>query len=72
MNNLDILAAAIVRQAVDDWRMLIKKKRVELSTGNGTISFIEIRSFLKSGYCRGLLKTDPIIILNQLEQELRK
>lgn len=73
MNNLDILATAIVRQAVDDWRWLIRqgKKSANIQS-SGRISFTEIRLFFKSDYCKGLLKTEPLIILDQLEKELRE
>ncbi len=72
-SNYNELIIAIVRQAVDDWRKLIREGKKSLATQEGgKISFTEIRQFFKSDYCKGLLKTEPLIILDQLEKELRE
>lgn len=69
----DELAKAIIRQAVEDWRTLIKaEKRVLLTPGGKNISLREIRQFFRSDYCRSLMDSDPLIILKQLEKELNR
>ncbi|NLJ82315.1 MAG: hypothetical protein GX330_04220 [Bacteroidales bacterium] len=66
------MASAIVRQAVDDWRRLIRLKRQTCNVTEINISFVEIRQFFNSEYCNVLLEIDPLIILEQLEKELRE
>lgn len=68
----DELAKAIIRQAVDDWRTLIKAEKRSLLTPGGTISLREIRQFFRSNYCQSLMDGDPLIILKQLEKELKR
>jgi hypothetical protein len=68
----DELAKAIIKQAVDDWRTLIRvEKRVLLMPGR-KISLTEIRRFFRSDYCQSLMGGDPLIILKQLEKELKR
>ena len=68
----DELAKAIIKQAVDDWRTLIRaEKRVLLMPGR-KISLTEIRQFFRSDYCQNLVDGDPLIILEQLEKELKR
>ncbi len=72
VKNLDVLATAIIKQAVDDWRFLIKRKKVIMSTSTGgKISIYEIRKFFKSDFCCLLIESDPLEILEQLEKELK-
>ena len=68
----DELTKAIIRQAVDDWRTLIKAEKRVLPAHDGTISLREIRQFFRSDYCRSLMDGDPLIILKQLEKELKR
>lgn len=68
----DELTKAIIMQAVEDWRTLIKAERRSLPAHGGTISLREIRQFFKSDYCRSLMDGDPLIILKQLEKELKR
>ena len=68
----DELAKAIIRQAVEDWRTLIKAEERVLPAHGGTISLREIRQFFRSDYCRSLMDGDPLIILKQLEKELKR
>ena len=68
----DELVKAIIRQAVDDWRTLIKAEKHVLPAHGGTISLREIRQFFRSDYCRSLMDGDPLIILKQLEKELKR
>lgn len=68
----DELVKAIIRQAVDDWRTLIKAEKRSLLTPGGTISLREIRQFFRSNYCQSLMDGDPLIILKQLEKELKR
>lgn len=68
----DKLAKAIIKQAVDDWRTLIKEEKRALSEYNTIISLKEIRQFFRSDYCRSLMDSDPLIILKQLEKELKR
>lgn len=68
----DELAKAIIKQAVDDWRTLIKAEKRSLSEHGGTISLKEIRQFFRSDYCQSLMAGDPLIILKQLEKELKR
>ena len=71
-NMWDELAKAIIKQAVDDWRTLIRaEKRVLLMPGR-KISLTEIRQFFRSDYCQNLVDGDPLIILEQLEKELKR
>ena len=71
-NVWDELAKAIIKQAVDDWRTLIRvEKRVLLMPGR-KISLTEIRRFFRSDYCQNLVDGDPLIILEQLEKELKE
>ena len=71
-NMWDELAKAIIKQAVDDWRTLIRvEKRVLLMPGR-KISLMEIRRFFRSDYCQNLVDGDPLIILKQLEKELKR
>lgn len=71
-NVWDELAKAIIKQAVDDWRTLIRvEKRVLLVPGR-KISLMEIRRFFRSDYCQNLVDGDPLIILEQLEKELKE
>lgn len=68
----DELAKAIIRQAVDDWRTLIKAEKRALSVHGRKISLWEIRRFFRSDYCQSLMDGDPLIILKQLEKELKR
>ena len=68
----DELAKAIIRQAVDDWRTLIKAEKRVLLTPGGKISLKEMRQFFRSDYCQSLMDGDPLIILKQLEKELKR
>lgn len=68
----DELVKAIIRQAVDDWRTLIKAEKRVLPAHGGTISLWEIRQFFRSDYCQSLMDGDPLIILKQLEKELKR
>lgn len=69
MKNLDLLATAVVKQAVADWRKLIKMGVKNHIVTEINISFIEIERFLKSEFCDSLLDIDPLIILEQLKKE---
>lgn len=68
----DELAKAIIRQAVEDWRTLLMAEKRTLSEEGVKISLREIRQFFRSDYCRGLMDSDPLVILNQLEKELKR
>lgn len=71
-NGWDELAKAIIKQAVDDWRILIREEKRVLSEHGLKISLMEIRRFFRSDYCQNLMDGDPLIILEQLEKELRE
>lgn len=72
VKNLDVLATAIIKQAVDDWRLLIRhRKRTTVTPSGHPISFTEIRQFFKSDFCCLLIESDPLEILEQLEKELK-
>ena len=68
----DELAKAIIKQAVDDWRTLIRAEKRVTSIHGERISLVKIRQFFKSNYCKALLDIDPLIILEQLEKELKE
>lgn len=68
----DKLAKAIIKQAVEDWRTLIMEEKRTLSEYGTKISLKEIRQFFRSDYCRSLMDSDPLIILKQLEKELKR
>ena len=71
-NRWDELAKAIVHQAVVDWRTLIIEEKRVISERGLKISLREIRQFFKSDYCQSLMDGDPLIILKQLEKELKR
>ena len=71
-NRWDELAKAIIMQAVEDWRTLITAEKRTLSEYGTIISLKEIRQFFRSDYCRSLMDSDPLVILNQLEKELKR
>lgn len=71
-NTWDELAKAIIKQAVDDWRTLIRVEKRVLSEHGLKISLMEIRRFFRSDYCQNLMDGDPLIILKQLEKELKE
>ena len=66
----DELAMAIIGQAVEDWRRLIRAKKRVLWDYGQEISLMEIRRFFRSDYCRLMIDADPEIILSRLEKEL--
>jgi hypothetical protein len=68
----DELAKAIIKQAIDDWRTLIKTEQRVLCERGLRISLMEIRRFFRSDYCQILMDDDPLIILEQLEKELER
>mgnify|MGYP001128078746 CR=1 FL=1 len=68
----DELAKAIIKQAVDDWRTLIEAEKRVLWDRGQKISLTEIRQFFRSDYCQNLVDGDPLIILKQLEKELKR
>ncbi len=68
----DELAKAIIKQAVDDWRTLIIEEKRVISERGLKISLKEIRQFFKSDYCQSLMDGDPLVILKQLEKELKR
>lgn len=68
----DELAKAIIKQAVDDWRTLIGEEKRVLWDRGLKISLTEIRQFFRSDYCQNLVDGDPLIILKQLEKELKR
>jgi hypothetical protein len=68
----DELAKAIIKQAVDDWRTLIEAEKRVLWARGQKISLTEIRQFFRSDYCQNLVDGDPLIILKQLEKELKR
>lgn len=68
----DELAKAIIKQAVDDWRTLIGAEKRVLWERGLKISLTEIRQFFRSDYCQNLVDGDPLIILKQLEKELKR
>ena len=68
----DELAKAIIMQAVEDWRRLIMAEKQTLSEYGTKISLKEIRQFFRSDYCWSLMDSDPLVILNQLEKELKR
>ncbi len=70
--NFNELAVAIIGQAVQDWRLLIRYgKRSTIASPDCYISFTEIRKFFKSDVCCLLIESDPLKILEQLEKELK-
>ena len=71
-NGWDELAKAIIKQAVDDWRILIREEKRVLSARGRKISLMEIRRFFRSDYCQSLMDGDPLVILKQLEKELKR
>ena len=71
-NRWDELAKAIIKQAVDDWRTLIIGEKRALSEHGLKIGLREIRQFFKSDYCQSLMDGDPLVILKQLEKELKR
>lgn len=73
---IQLLAAAIIKGAVEDWRRLIKRRAWEKETsGIGKVTFDEIRNFFNSGWCGFLMNgmtIKPETILIKLEEELKE
>lgn len=64
------LCAAIVLQAVDDWRLLCKKGKKCMTRKEYPISLTETRQFLKSEYAlRICIGIEPSEILRKLKEE---
>jgi len=64
------LCAAIVLQAVDDWRLLCKRGKEYMTRDEYPVSLTEIRQFLKSEYALGIcIGIEPSEILRKLEEE---
>ncbi len=69
------LCCAVIRQAVDDWRDLLRKGSDECSlAADNFYSKAEIAEFLRSDWCRLLLEESRVgttgkRILRQLESE---
>jgi len=72
------LADAIVVQAGKDWRalcglMLRPQKRPKVINDINMNTFGYLRLFFKSGWCQMLCNhTDPLVILEGLERELKE
>lgn len=64
---VELIAEAIILQAVSDWRALIKGKYII------DVSFDELRRFFNGTWAAMLCKrTDPKYILRKLEEELER
>jgi len=64
------LCAAIVLQAVQDWRLLCKKGKKCMTRKEHPISLTEIRQFLNSEYAlRICIGIEPSEILEKLEAQ---
>ena len=73
IDRTDILSAAIIEKAVEDWRMLVKTGKTHANLNGGKVSLPELRQFFKSGWCALLMhgmEITPEQVLHRLEQEL--
>lgn len=69
----DILSAAIIEKAVEDWRLLVKTGRTHADLNGEKVSFRELREFFKSDWCALLMhgmEITPEQVLDRLEKEL--
>ena len=69
----DMLAAAIIEKAVEDWRLLVKTDRASASINGEKVSLRELRDFFNSPWCALLMhgmSVTPEHVLDRLEQEL--
>ena len=69
----DMLAAAIIEKAVEDWRMLVKTERAGTSINGAKVGVRELREFFTGPWCALLmhgLSVTPEQVLDRLEQEL--
>lgn len=69
----DMLAAAIIEKAVEDWRLLVKTDRARINTYHGDVSIKELRAFFTGPWCALLMHgmaVTPEQVLDRLEQEL--
>jgi len=64
IENYEDLANAIINQAVEDYKKALKKIKECYKVID------EVTTFLKSGWAKLLSKKDPLIILDELENEL--
>lgn len=82
---LGLIASAVLTKAIEDWRMLTKKKawnyppssKRSAQLPNAECNFDELRVFFKSGWCEHLCSmiSDNVCketILKILEQELKE
>ena len=63
-----LLSLNIVRQAVDDYRQLLRGKRICIEHSI-EYSMSEIERFFESDFCYSIIKIDGNIILNRLRKE---
>ncbi len=66
IENYEDLANAIINQAVEDYKKALKKIKECYKVIDG------VTTFLKSDWAKLLSKKDPLIILDELENELLK
>jgi hypothetical protein len=73
-NPTDLMAVAIVIQAIEDWRSLIKQKAWHDKCQQTEYSFAGLRNFFKGDWCAFLMldfELEPERILEHLEIELQ-
>lgn len=63
-----LLSLNIVRQAVDDYKQLLRGKRINPERSI-EYDMMEIERFLKSDFCYSIIKRDGKIIIERLRKE---
>lgn len=67
LKGLDALAAAIVRRAIDDYKLAYM---AYLKTGQES-ELNELRNFFHGQWCRSLISIDPALIIEKIEQDCK-
>lgn len=68
IKGLDALATAIVRRAIDDYKLAYM---AYLKTGKKS-ELNELRNFFHGQWCRSLISIDPALIIEKVEQDCKK
>lgn len=68
IQGLDALAAAIVRRAIDDYKLAYM---AYLKTGQKS-ELNELRNFFHGQWCRSLISVDPALIIEKVEQDCKE
>ena len=71
-NGYRSLAAAIVLQAIKDYRKAAKRYKAEKAKEKSLWEMQEITQFIRSGWFRALTDLDPDAVLERLKEEFEE